>query len=249
MNEVIEREVGAGLPVQPTAQVTPMQMIAEAVRSGIAPEQLDKLLALQERWEANEAKKAYAAAFVAFKADAQAIIKNKHVSFKTDRGVTAYDHATLAAVCEDVIPRLHKHGLGHRWKVESVSDGKGVRVRTILLHERGHEEEVACFEGGADTSGGKNGIQGIGSTTAYFQRYGLLAGCGLATKDDDGRGSGNGTGKEEVTPDEAGKAALEKCASHASLKKTWAELTPAQRATLTEVMTACKKKITEADGE
>ncbi len=245
MNDTVTREEGTAIAVAQGGQVTPMTMIAEAVRNGIAPEQLDKLLALQERWEANEAKKAYAAAFVAFKADAQAIIKNKHVSFKTDRGVTSYDHATLAAVCEDVIPRLNRHGLGHRWKVESLPDGKGVRVRTILLHERGHEEEVACFEGGADTSGGKNGIQGIGSTTAYFQRYGLLAGCGLATKDDDGRGADNG--KKETEPDPAGKAALEKCGSLSGLQDAWKALTPEQRKTLAAVKNECKARIEDAN--
>lgn len=241
MNDIVSRE---NTEVAQVGNVTPMAMIAEAVRQGVAPEQLDKLLALQERWEANEAKKAYSAAFVAFKAEAQAIIKDKHVSYRTDKGTTAYDHATLAAVCADVIPRLHRHGLAHRWKVESLPD-KGVRVRTVLLHERGHEEEVACFEGGADTSGGKNGIQGIGSTTAYFQRYGLLAGCGLATKDDDGKGAGSE--QTAVVPDPEGQKKLEACGSLNALQKAWEALTVDQRKTLAAVKEACKQRIKEAD--
>src|SRR5690606_38094113 len=38
--------------------ITPMTMIDRALISGAAPETLEKLLALQERWEANQGRKA-----------------------------------------------------------------------------------------------------------------------------------------------------------------------------------------------
>ena len=38
---------------------TPMAMIDRALMSGAAPETLEKLLALQERWEANQGRKAF----------------------------------------------------------------------------------------------------------------------------------------------------------------------------------------------
>lgn len=41
------------------AAVTPMDMIDKALASGASPEALEKLLALQERWEANQAKRAF----------------------------------------------------------------------------------------------------------------------------------------------------------------------------------------------
>lgn len=41
------------------AAATPMQVIAQAVANGAPVETMEKLLALQERWEANEARKAF----------------------------------------------------------------------------------------------------------------------------------------------------------------------------------------------
>jgi hypothetical protein len=48
------------MPVQPA---TPMEMLSRAMMSGAAPETLEKLLALQERWEHNQASKAFDEAF------------------------------------------------------------------------------------------------------------------------------------------------------------------------------------------
>ena len=72
--------------VAPTA-LTPMDMIHTALDKGLA---IDKLLDMQERWEANEAKKAFTAAMTAFKADPPELTKNKTVGF----GKTSFKHAS-----------------------------------------------------------------------------------------------------------------------------------------------------------
>lgn len=173
----------------------PMAMIAAAVARGVDTDQLTKLMDLQERWEKNEARKAFAAAMVAFKAEPIEILKNSHVSYTTSKGTTEYDHATLHNVCAQIIAALGKNGIAHTWK-PSTQDGK-VSVTCILRHSMGHEESVT-LDAKADDSGGKNGIQAIGSTITYLQRYSLLAATGLAVKgqDDDG----NGTGGERGMP-------------------------------------------------
>src|SRR3990167_9321834 len=51
------------------SQKSPSQMIEMAVAGKADLEQLEKLLALQERWEANEARKAYHKAMAEFKAN------------------------------------------------------------------------------------------------------------------------------------------------------------------------------------
>jgi ERF superfamily protein len=168
--------------------VTPMGMLQMAVQQGADIEKLQKLMDLQERWEKNEARKAFAAAMVAFKGEPLEIMKNKRVSFETSKGRTEYDHATLHNVCVNIIEALRKHGIAHTWKT-STADGK-VNVTCVLRHSMGHEETVT-LDAKADDSGGKNGIQAIGSTITYLQRYSLLAATGLAVKgqDDDGNGS------------------------------------------------------------
>ena len=162
--------------------ITPMQMLQIAVEQGADLDKLQKLMDLQERWEANEARKAYVAAINAFKVKPPTVKKNRHVRF----GETEYDHATLDKVCEAIGPALSEHGLSHRWETTQTEAGL-IRVTCVLTHELGHSERVS-LQAGADQSGKKNSIQAIGSTVSYLQRYTLLAATGLATEDMDDDG-------------------------------------------------------------
>ena len=169
------------------ANTTPSHLLAMAVQQGADLEKLEKLMALQERWDANEARKAYVAAMAAFKAEPMTIGKNKHVSFATSKGKTEYDHAELSDVTAVVVPAMAKHGLSHRWTVKQ--ENNKITVACVVTHALGHSESVE-MSAPADDSGGKNTIQAIGSTKSYLERYTLLASVGMATggQDDDGRG-------------------------------------------------------------
>ena len=175
--------------VKNTTAVTPMDMLNMAVSQGADLDKLEKLMALQERWEANEARKAFVLALSEFKADPLTVNKDKHVKFQTSKGITEYDHATLGNVTAIISEALSKHGLSYRWSTEQ-SDGK-IKVTCVLMHVMGHSESVSLQAGG-DDSGGKNSIQAIGSTVSYLQRYTLLAITGTATQeqDDDGKSFG-----------------------------------------------------------
>lgn len=173
---------------------TPMQMLAVAVSRGAGIDELGKLMDLQERWEKNEARKAFVSAMTAFKEHPPTIRKNKHVRFETSKGVVEYDHATLDHVCDAITQELGKHGVTHRWDLEQTGDV--IKVTCILTHEMGHSEKTS-LQGSPDTSGVKNSNQSISSTVTYLQRYTLLAACGLAAEntDDDGRGGGMTNGE------------------------------------------------------
>lgn len=175
--------------------VTPMAMLQLAVQNGASVEQLERLMALNERHEANEAKKAFVAALNAFKQNPPEVVKNKQVGF----GKTTYSHATLEDASAIIGAALSQHGISHRWNVEQ-TEGK-VKVTCILTHSMGHSESVS-MEAGLDNSGSKNSIQALGSTVSYLQRYTIFASAGLAPKgaasvDDDGRG---GVGAHEMDP-------------------------------------------------
>lgn len=163
------------------APATPMQMLALAVSRGAGIDELGKLMDLQERYERNEARKAFVAAMNAFKADPPTIRKNKHVHF----GQTDYDHATLDHVCEQVTKALSQHGISHRWKVDQAD--QWIKVTCILTHDLGHSEETTLMSP-PDTSGSKNSIQAIGAAVTYLQRYTLLAATGLAATNSDSHG-------------------------------------------------------------
>lgn len=187
MSENAAREVTAVEPYQPqTTAVTPMDLLDRAMQRGMDAEALGKLLELQQRWEADQARKAFVQAMAAFKAEPLKVRKGKHVRFQTQKGVTEYDHATLAQVVDAVVGALSKHGFSHRW--ETTQQDKLISVTCVITHELGHSERVT-LSATPDESGGKNSIQALGSTVTYLQRYTLMAATGLAAHDmdDDGR--------------------------------------------------------------
>jgi hypothetical protein len=176
------------------AAPTPADLLRVAMDQGADLDRLEKLMELQLKWEANEARKSYVAAMAAFKASAPTIYKDKRVAFKD----TKYAHATLGNVVDIIVPELGKHGLFHKWDTKQGDAGQ-VEVTCTIQHANGHRESTTlrCME---DTSGSKNAIQAMGSAVTYLQRYTLLALTGLAAQDqdDDGQGGTEQANKEAI---------------------------------------------------
>ena len=176
-------------PSQPIVMhaATPMEILSQALQKGVDTETLDKLMALQERWEANQARKAFEAAIAEAKAEIKPILKSREVDFTTPKGRTHYRYEDLAQIATQVDPILAKYGLSYRHR--SKQEGKRLSVTCILAHRDGHFEETTLAADN-DESGNKNSIQAIGSVATYLQRYTLKLALGLsASKDDDAMGS------------------------------------------------------------
>lgn len=187
--------------VVPQGDQSIMSVIAAAARDpNIDVDKMLKLYDIRDRELARVAEREFIAAMAEFKANPPKIIKDKHVAFQTSKGMTEYDHATLASVVGAIIDSLAKVGISHRWDTEQ-KDGGRITVTCVLTHEGGFSTRTA-LSASPDDSGGKNNIQAIGSTVTYLQRYTLMAATGLAAgmPDDDGRG---GNGSECVSADQA----------------------------------------------
>ncbi|WP_373379867.1 ERF family protein [Cupriavidus nantongensis] len=171
-----------------TGPVTPDTLLLIAVEKGADLEYLGKLMDLQERWQAGEARKGYVKAMAGFKAEPITIRRSKEVGYKTREGdFVGYTHAELSDVTDAVGPAMAKHGLSFAW---NILQGNGlITVECVITHELGHSEKVV-MSGPPDNSGKKNVIQQTASTITYLQRYTLLAVTGMSTKgmDDDGAG-------------------------------------------------------------
>jgi len=179
-------------PVTVAPETTPASLLAIAVKQGADLDKLEKLMNLQERYEQNEARKAYVAAMAEFKKNPPEIVKDMTVSF--GQGKTSYTHASLAGATQAITTELSKHGLSGKWDINQ--DEKGISVSYILTHIAGHSE-TTTMTANADTSGSKNSIQAIASTVSYLERYTMLAGTGLAAKGMDTDGN---LPKEEPEP-------------------------------------------------
>lgn len=176
MNDVVKMERAE---VYPPAAITPMDMIDRAVTAGANIETLEKLMALQERWEANQGRKAFDHAIAAAKAELPAIIKNQ----QANRGnAGSYKYEDLAQIAAQIDPVLSRYGLSYRFRTGT--DAQKIQVSCIVSHRDGYSE-TTTLESGADTSGAKNPIQAMGSAVTYLQRYTLKAALGLAAARDD----------------------------------------------------------------
>lgn len=168
----IEKISGIELLDRLARQVTDPQAAIEIAR---------QVVELETRWETlrqsrdkfewdkleRESKVAFAQAFKAFKDKAPKILKTKHVHFESrdsSKPATSYWHVELDKACELLIPALLAVGITHRWKSTDLPGGY-TRVTCFLRHSLGYEEEGASLAGPADQSGGKNPIQGVGSST------------------------------------------------------------------------------------
>jgi hypothetical protein len=163
----------------------PMRLLEIAVQRGASVDELEKLMALAERHDSNEARKAFNVAKAAFNAEDINITKDK------ENKQFGSMYTTIGNLVNTVRPFLGKHGLSADW---TFSQANGIEVTCILSHERGHSERVT-LKVPADTSGAKNPLQQIKSSITYARSATFEAVCGLASSadsnlDDDGNDSG-----------------------------------------------------------
>jgi hypothetical protein len=170
----------------PSSAVAPADLLRYALNNGADLDRLEKLMELQQRYEENEARKAYVEAMAAFKMNPPEIIKDKKVGYNGKDGFVGYAHASLGNVTRAIVESLAKHGFSHRWDTEQ--QGSNVTVTCILTHRKGHSERTT-LTAAKDDSGKKNSIQQVASAITYLQRYTLLAATGLATEDQDDDGT------------------------------------------------------------
>lgn len=186
--ELIDREPQAAQSRALTT--TPADLLRIAVETGADIDRLERLMALQERWEASQARKSYDEAFAAFKAEAVKIIKNREV---TAGPLNGKKYAELYAIVNAVTPALSRHGLSSSWKITK-DDKDWIEVTCTLKHTGGHTESVS-MGGPPDAGGAKNPIQARASTVSYLERYTLKAITGLSEQEDDTDGGSGSDGE------------------------------------------------------
>lgn len=152
---------------------TPSNLLEMAINKGADIDQLEKLMALQERYEAKQSKTAYLIAVTQFQAEVPRITKTK-----TGHN---FSYAPLADIVGQIKSTLQGCGLSFRFEQDHK---EGIEVTCVLSHIDGHSEQTT-MKAEADTSGSKNSVQAVGSTVQYLQRYTLVGALGLTTADED----------------------------------------------------------------
>src|SRR5215831_15172049 len=115
----------------PVVPQTPLEMLGRALQSGATAETLERLLTLQERWERNEARKAYDEAIAQARAEIPKVLKTRTVSLGSGKG--GYQYEDLAAIEQAAIEPLSAHGLRYFWRTDS-NDPQRVVVTCVVSH-------------------------------------------------------------------------------------------------------------------
>ncbi len=164
---------------------SPADLIAMAIEKGTNVDALEKLMGLQERWEAREAKKAFDRSMAAFQAECPTIQKTKEV--KTKEGKSAYKYAPIESIVNQVKTILEKHGFSYSTSMELKE--KGVKVAVKVVHTQGHSEisemEVPF---GTQTAIMSNSQQAAAAQT-FAKRYAFCNAFGILTGDQDNDGA------------------------------------------------------------
>lgn len=176
MNAIVKPEAQEGAVTDYNGGL--LEVIARAARDpSIDIDKLERLIAVQERVQAQQAKIAFTEAKLAMRPELPEITMRGHIIIrdKNDGNKVIQDtpFAKFEDIHEAVMPILTKHGFDLSFKNGLSPDGK-VRVTTILDHIGGHSEDT-YFDLPHDSSGSKNAVQAVGSSTSYAKRYGVLS--------------------------------------------------------------------------
>ena len=155
---------------------TPMTLIQAALESGCDPERLEKLMELQERWNAGEERKEARAAEIEYNtAMAECQSECLPVQAKMRNNQTNSLYAGLVAVDDAIRPIYTAHGFSLSSGTTKSEKDHHVHVYIDVLHEGGHcrryGDDYPLDDAGIKGTTNKTPIQAHASTTSYARRY------------------------------------------------------------------------------
>jgi len=198
MSEVVK------MPERESANaITPMEMLDKALSNGASPESLEKLMDLQERWEASVSRKAFVNDMALARAQFEPILKRE--SGYNNR----YKYETLNDVVDAVRPALSEHGFSFDWVTEDLPENR-IRVTCVITHKGGFERRNSLSgdpKETADEKANMNAFQRLGGAVTYLQRITLKAALGVAAEKD--TDAGGGVSKKGMTVSEEAAPLME----------------------------------------
>ena len=158
-----------------------------AVRPDTNVATFGRLLDFEALVAAREAKQSFDRDFAAMQTELPEIAEKGMLLTNFGREISTY--ARWEDINRIIKPILAKRRFSLRF--QTGQEGERVRVTGRLHHIAGHVEETTLWLP-VELSGGKNGVQGIGSSTSYGKRYTASALLNLISsgEDDDGVAGG-----------------------------------------------------------
>lgn len=156
-------------------------MIERAARDpAVDIDKLERLMLMQERAIAREAKAAFDASMAELQPELPAIGERGKAIVQ---GQTRYTFALWEDINAAIKPVLMRHGFALTFRTDFAN---GITVTGVLSHRAGHREETSITLP-TDASGSKNAVQAVASSVSYGKRYtaGALLNLTSHGEDDD----------------------------------------------------------------
>ena len=183
----------------PPEAVSLLNIIAEAARNpdtNVAS--LQALLQMQREVIADQAKAEFNRDYAALQAKLPRIKKDGAVEYAADKNKPdgpkkkAFNYAKWESIDTIIRPLLLEFGFSLTFDTTPrAADGGGLVVTGTLLHRGGHSKS-ASIPLALENAGGKNNVQGMGSSFSYGKRYTtiMLLNIVFEGQDDDGYNAG-----------------------------------------------------------
>lgn len=177
----------SALPAVAGESATILQIIQQVAMSPTADiDKMERLMAMHERFQAQQAKQQYDEAMSRMQEELPVIGERGGIRDKSGRIQSTY--ALWEDINEMIKPVLARHGFALSFRTPR--NERGIEVEGVLSHRGGHRETTSLVLP-ADTTGSKNGVQAVASSVSYGKRYtaGALLNFTTTGEDDDGNGA------------------------------------------------------------
>ena len=224
MNQLSRVDQQEGAVAVAGESATILQIIQQVAMSPTADiDKMERLMAMHERFQAQQAKQQYDEAMSRMQEELPVIGERGGIRDKSGRIQSTY--ALWEDINEMIKPVLAKHGFALSFRTPR--NERGIEVEGVLSHRGGHRETTSLVLP-ADTTGSKNGVQAVASSVSYGKRYtaGALLNFTTTGEDDDGNGA---VVTPRVTSVQAAQLAelLDKCSDKAKAAFAGIHGTPA----------------------
>lgn len=204
MNALAERNGQEPAKVEQHPASDSAALIAVISRAASDPnvdiDKMERLMQMHERLAERNARASFAASLAQMQPELPVVdrrglieVRKKDASGERNGDIQqSTPYALWEDINEAIRPILGKYGFALSFRVKKEADR--VEVTGVLSHRDGHSEET-MLSLPMDTTGSKNNVQAIGSSTSYGKRYTAMALLNITSRgeDDDGKSAGGPT--------------------------------------------------------
>ena len=155
-------------------------LIMAAIDKAVPIDVLERLLAMREKVQKEQAELEFRAAISAFQGDVPVIVKRKEVHDKS--GKLRYRYAPIEDIVRQVQPYLKANGLSYDIDTEQV--GQGIAVTVTVSHVAGHQK-ITKFTAPIQADAYMTDPQKWAAAFTFAKRYAFCNGFGILTGEED----------------------------------------------------------------